>query len=160
METNQGVVAARTVGKGAEAWMADSIGIQRGDPEEGDNDIAVTESAPNPKPPAASTNEKPTGIRVINRSSSNASSKLPSHPVGRGVLLPFNQTLPRCRSCCSSALITRTRRSDPTNTGFVCLDHGLKGTSVTRDLVLLQAKRNLFTFISPQHEAAIRAFLG
>jgi len=151
MENKQGIVATRTVGKEAEAWMADSMD---------GNDIAVTGSTPNPKPPAASTNEKLTGIRVVNRSSSNASSKLPSHPVGRGVLLPFNQTLPRCRSCQSSALITRTRRSDPTNTGFVCLDHGLKGTSVTRDLVLLQAKRSLFTFISPQHEAAIRAFLA
>jgi len=153
MGNRQGVVATRTVGKEAEAWMADSV--------EG-NDITVTESTPNPKPPAASTNEKLTlaDIRVVNRSSPNASSKRPSHPVGRGILLPFNQTLPRCRSCQSSALIIRTRRSDPTNTGFVCLDHGLKGTSATRDLVLLQAKRSVFTFISPQHEAAIRAFLA
>ena len=49
MENSQEVVATRTVGTGVEASMADSIGIQQGDPEEDNNDIAValTESTPN-----------------------------------------------------------------------------------------------------------------
>jgi hypothetical protein len=162
IENSQGVVAARAVGTGAGPWMADSIGIKPGDLKEDDNDIAVTESTPNPESPAACASEKPAS--VTHMSGSDASSKLPSYPVGRGIIFPFNQTLPRCGvgMCRCSALITKTRRSDPSKTGFLCLSHGLDVTTAARDLVFSQpqGKKNLYTFISPQHEAAIRAFLA
>ena len=142
--------------------MADSIGIKPGDPKEDDNDIAVTGSTPNPEPPAACASEKPASItQVTHMSGSDASSMLPSYPVGRGIIFPFNQTLPKCGMCRCSALITKTRRSDPSKIGFLCLGHGLDVTSAARDLVFSQAhaKKHICTFISPQHEAAIRAFL-
>jgi len=154
MKSNQGVVATRTVGTGVGALMTDSMD---------DNDIAVTRSTSNPKPPAASTNEKLATITpVANISGPGTLSVLPPYPVGRGIFLPFNQTLPKCEMCrCTSALITRTRRSDPCNTVFLCLGHGLDVTSATHDLVLCQlTKKYLYSFISPQHEAAIRAVLA
>ena len=141
--------------------MADSIGIKPDDPKEDDNDIAVTESTPNPETPSACASEKPASVTPVTRmSGSDASSMLPSYPVGRGIIFPFSQELPKCGMCRCSALITKTRRPDPSKTVFLCLGHGLDVTLAARDLVLLQAKKSLYTFISPQHEAAIRAFLA
>ena len=130
IENSQGVVAARAVGTGTGPWMADCIGIKPGGPKEDDNDIAVIESTPNSEPPAACASEKPTGVTpVTHMSGSDASSMLPSYPVGRGIIFPFNQTLPRCGMCYCSALITKTRRSNPSKTSFLCLGHGLDVTS-------------------------------
>ena len=122
---SQGLVAARTVGIGAGPWMADSIGIQPGDHKEDDNGIAVTASTPNPESPAACASEKLANVTPVSHMSwSDALSMLPSYPVGRGII-PFNQRLPKCGMCRCSALITKTRHSNPSKTGFLCLGHGL-----------------------------------
>ena len=55
------------------------------------------------------------------------------------------------------ALIAWSSRSDPKETGVVCLDHGL---SNLRDLVLTWDAKRRYRFISPEHEAALRAYLA
>jgi len=131
MKSGQGEVAATgIVETGTEELMINNKGIQRGDPEEDDN------GAPG----------------------SAASPVLPSYPVGRGISLPFGQLLPKCDACSCSALITWSRRCNPKKNGVVCLDHGLHEGWATRDLALLDNKSR-YHFISPEHEAAIRAFL-
>ena len=90
-----------------------------------------------------------------------ASPVLPSYSVGQGVSLPFGQLLPQCHSCSNSALIAWSGRSDPKDTGVLCLDHGLifgSGLDV-RDLALAWCVKYRYRFISPEHETALRAFL-
>ena len=88
-----------------------------------------------------------------------ASPVLPSYSVGKGASLPFGQLLPQCRHCSCSALIAWSGRSDPKDTGVLCLDHGLKYCSDVRDLVLTWDVKCRYRFISPEHETALRAFL-
>jgi hypothetical protein len=143
--------------------------IQQGDPEMQDGDGAATTTStptPNGKPPVTPANEKLEAVYPeIVGSGSAKSPTFPSYPVGRGISLPFGQLLPRCAKCNCSALITTTHRYTPEANHFLCLDHGLLGNSVTQDLILLtvpQWSMNLqsYNFISPEHEAAIRAFLA
>ena len=155
------VAATLTVETGATTWpMADDTGMQQGDLEEDDNGVAITTPAPKPKPPVAPVNEKIEGAAPVTVESRPAAPLvLPSYPVGRGVSLPFGQSLPRCARCNCSALIAMTHRYDPGKNRVLCLDHGLLWTSDTKDLVLLKAW-NRYSFISPEHGAAIRAFVA
>ena len=115
---------------------------------------------PHPIPsPATPANEKLAGTPLVTSGPGSAASPvIPSYPVGRGISLPFGQLLPKCDACSCNALITWYRPCNPKKNGVVCLDHGLTEGTATRDLVLLKWK-NRFRFISPEHEAAIRAFL-
>ena len=147
---------------GKEPLMIDNIEKQRGDPEEDNNGVAIGTSTPNSRPPATPANEKLAGVPPVTGGPGSAASPvLPSYPVGRGVSLPFGRLLPGCYCRCScKALIVWSHTSDPGQNGFMCLDHGLQGNSATRDLVLKKNPPYQYSFISPEHEAAIRAFLA
>ena len=149
MENSQGHVAAtHAIETGATMpLMADHIGMQQGDLEEDDTGVTIIASAPIPEPPVSP---------VTNGSQPAASLVLPSYPVGRGVSLPFGQLLPPCARCNCHALITLTRHSNTGTNRVLCLDHGLRYTSYIEDLVPLKR----YSFISPEHESAIRAFLA
>jgi len=146
MKKSRGKAAARRIMEtGKDPLRINNRGIPRGDPEEDDNSVAI-------------------GVPLVtSRSESPVSPVLPSYPVGRGISLPFGQLLPKCNWCnCScNALIAWSSYSYPEKGGVLCLDHGLREGSATRDLV---SKWDFFTnryaFISPEHEAAIRAFLA
>jgi len=159
-----GRAAIRITETGKKASMINNIGIQLGDPEEDDNGIAIGTSTPNSKPPATPTNEKLAGVPpVMSRPGSPAPPVLPSYPVGRGISLPFGELLPKCNwcSCSCNALIAWSSHSYPKKSGVLCLDHGLQESSATRDVVLKwDFFNNRYNFISPDHEAAIRAFLA
>ena len=160
------VAATRIIKTGAEALILNNVGIQQGDPKEDYNSVGICTTTPNSKPPATSANEKLAGVPPVTSSpGSVASPVLPSYPVGRGISLPFGQLLPKCnRSGCNcNALITWSHRSDTTRNGVLCLDHGLQEKSATRDLLVknfLASGAYRCSFISPEHEAAIRAFLA
>lgn len=164
MKNSRGKVAAtRIVETSTEALILNNIGIQQG-PEEDNNSVSTCTTTPNSKPPAIPANEKLAGEPpVTSRLGSVASPVLPSYPVGRGISLPFGQLLPKCNrnDCNCNALIAWSHHSDTTNNGFLCLDHGLQDAPVTRYLLL---RWNLYgyqySFISPEHEASIRAFLA
>jgi hypothetical protein len=164
---NRGAVAAtRMVKKGKEALMINNIGIQRDDPEEDDNGVAIGTSTPNSKSPTAPANEELAGVPPVASDSepeSAASPVLPCYSVGWGVSLPFGQLLPQCSECnCNfNALIAWSGRSDPKESGLACLPHGLNYYhSDLRDLVLHWTAARRYRFISPEHEAALRAFLA
>ena len=162
VKNSRGEVAeAHIVKKGKEALMMDNIGKQRGDPEEDNNGVAIGTSTPNSKPPATPTNEKLAGVPPVTGGPGSAASLvLPFYPVGREISLPFGRLLPKCYRCSCNALIAWSHSSDSTRNGFMCLDHGLQGNSATRDLVLKQNPPYQYSFISPEHAAAIRAFLA
>jgi len=135
--------------------MINNKGVQRGDPEEDDNGT----STPNSEPPATPANERLAGAPPVTSGPGSAVSPvLPSYPVGRGISLPFGQLLPKCDTCSCNALITWRRDGNPKKHGVVCLDHGLEAYLPARDLAL-RSWKNEYIFISPEHEAAIRAFL-
>ena len=164
MKKSRGEVATtRTVETGAGTLLTDNMGIPQGDPKD-DIGVAIGTSTPNHKPPATPSNEEPGDVRpVTSRSGSTgrtASPVLPSYHVGRKISLPFGHFLPRCVMCDCCALIVRTRGSNSKHKGFLCLDHGLSETSVTRDLDLRSGVKNRYAFISPEHKAAIRALFA
>jgi len=144
----------RTVETRAEMLMSDSIGS---DPEKGDIGVAIgTSTLETSSCPA---NEELAGVHpVTSGPGSTASPVLPSYPVGREITLPFGQLLPRCGMCDCSALIQVVFLRK--HKFFLCLDHGLRETSDTRDLALGSGKGARYAFISPEHEAAIRAFFA
>jgi len=168
MRNNQREVAGTcTVETGANTWrMTNNIRIQRGDPEtpetEDDDGVAITTSTLNTKHPVAPANEELEVVPPVTVVSGPAASPaLPSYPVGRGISLPFGQLLPRCAKCNCNALIAITSRSNPRKKCVLCLDHGLLGSSDTQALILSNALSNYrYSFISPEHEVAIRAFLA
>ena len=154
------VAASRIVETNTELLILNNKGIQRGDPKEDDNGVTASTSTPNSDPPATLTNEKLVGVPLVtSRLAPAASLVLPSYPVGRGISLPFGQSLRKCGECSCTALIAWSAQM-PKGFGFVCLDHGLEESSATQDLVLLT--RNIYrhySFISPEHKAAIQTFL-
>ena len=163
------VAGTRTVGTGAKTWgMGNNIGMQQGDLVKEDDDggeITTSTSTLNAKHPVAHANEKLEVVPPVTvESGSAASPALPSHPVGRGISLPFGQSLPRCAKCSCSALINKVDSFHPESNYVLCLDHGLLINSVTRDLVFPRTNSWpclwSYRFISPEHEAAIRAFLA
>jgi len=164
MKNSQGAVAATRIAKtgtGTEAsrLRIDNTRIRRGDPEEVDYDgVAIGTSTPNSKPPATLANEKLAGVPPVTGPA--ASLVLPSYPVGRGISLPFGLLLPKCDWCSCNSLIAWSCRSDPSENGVMCLDHGLQDNSATRDLVMKNISFYQYSFISQEHEAAIRAFLA
>jgi len=164
MKNSRGAVAAtRIVRRGKEALRIKNIGIQGGDPEADDNDVAIGTSTPDSTPPATAANETLAGLPpVTSRPGSPAPPALPSYPVGRRISLPFGRLLPKCNwsSCSCNALIVWRSRFDIKQNGVVCLDHGLLDDSVTQDLSLKYLHYFHYEFISPEHEAAIRAFLA
>jgi len=163
VKNSRGEVAETRIGKtGKEASMINNIGIQRGDPEEDNNGVLIGMSMPNSEPPATPANGKLAGVPPVTSGPESAGSPvLPSYPVGRGVSLPFGQLLPKCYWCTCNGLITWTHLLNPKQNGVFCLDHGLQQYSATRDLVILDdSSRFRYGFISPEHEAAIRAFLA
>ena len=146
------------------ALRVSNRGVPWGDPEEDDNSVAIGMSTPNSKLPVTPANEKLAGVPLVtSRPESPASLMLPSYPMGRGISLPFGQLLPKCNwcSCSCNTLIAWSSHSYPKKSGVLCLDHGLQESSATRDLVLKwDFFNNRYAFISPEHEAAIRAFLA
>ena len=164
MKNSRGTVApTHIVETGTEALRINNIGIQRGDPEEDDNGVAIGTSRPNSRPPAAIANEILVGVPpATSTPGSPASTVLPSYPVGRGISFPFGRLLPKCSwsSCSCNALIIWRSSLDTKQNGPVCLDHGLRKNSVTRDLSLKTSSNFKYAFISPEHDAAIRAFLA
>jgi len=160
------VAATRVVKTGKEALRINNIGIQRRDPEEDDNSVSIGTSTINSKPPATAANEKLAGVPpVTSRPGSPASPVLRSYPVGRGISLPFGRLLPKCDWCnCScNALIVWRSHIDIKQSGVVCLDHGLQKESdryTTTQRLALGYTSFRYEFISPEHEAAIRAFLA
>jgi hypothetical protein len=153
--------ATSIVETGKEALTTNNTGIQGGDPEEDDNGVAICTPTHKSKPPAGPSNEELAGVPpVTDGPGSAASTALPCYSVGREIFLPFGQVLPQCHHCTCSALIAWSGRSDPKATGVVCLDHGLKKGSKIPDLVLRWEIKWRFRFISPEHEAALRAFLA
>jgi len=148
------VAGTRTVETGSETWqMANNMGIQQGD-----DGVAITTPTLNANHPVASANENVEAIppETVGPGPS-ASPALPSYRVGRGISLPFGKVLPRCANCNFRALVALTsHRSMPESDCVLCLDHGLQSSSVTRDLILWPRCK----FISPEHEAAIRAFFA
>jgi len=166
-KNSRGAVAAtRVVKTGKKALRINKIGTQRGDPEEDNNGVSIGTSTINSKPPATASNEKLAGVPPgTSRPGSPASP--PSYPVGRGISLPgpFGGLLPKCSwsSCSCNALVVWRSALDTKQTGVVCLDHGLRDESegwATRDLVLKSHSSFRYEFVSPEHEAAIRAFLA
>ena len=162
--SRQGAVAAtRIVKTGTEALRINNIGIQRSDPEEDDNGVAIGTSTTNSMPPATPTNDKLAGLPPgTSRPGSAVSPVLPSYPVGRGIFLPFGRLLPKCgwSNCSCNALIVWRSKFDSKHHGVVCLDHGLEEESEilpTRDLYLKGVSNFSHQFISPEHLAAIRA---
>jgi len=167
MKNSRGAVAAtRIVKTGKEGLRIKNIGIQRGDPKEDDDGVAIGTSTTNSKHPATAANEKLAGVPPVTSMPPGSATPpvLPSFPVGRGVSLPgpFGELLPKCSwsGCSCNALIIWRSLMDTKQNGFVCLDHGLREGWVTRDLCL---KDNIsgfrYYFISPEHDAAIRAVL-
>ena len=155
------VSATRMVGTGKDALMINNAGVQGGECEEDDNGVAICTSTPYSKPPAALANEELTGVSpVTDGPGSAASLMLPCYTVGFGVSLPFGQLLPQCSHCSYNALIAWSSRSDPEETGVVCLEHGINRHQRIRDLELLWTTTRRYRFISPDHEAAIRAFFA
>ena len=155
------VAATGIVNTGREASIINNIVIQRGDREEGDNDVANCTSTLSSQPPAAPINEELAGMPPVTSELGPAESLvLPCYSVGRGVSLPFGQLLPQCCECSCNALIARINRSDSKETGVVCLDHGLHPYPDIQDLKLWWTMEYRYRFISPEHEAAIRAFLA
>ena len=166
MKNSRGAVAAtRVVKTGKKTLRINEIGTQRGDPEEDDNSVSIGTSTINSKPPATADNEKLADVPPgTSRPESPASPVLRSYPVGRGISLPFDRSLPKCSwsSCSCNALIVWRSHSDIRQNGVVCLDHGLLEESEdwpTRNLYLKSSSFR-YEFISPEHDAAIRAFLG
>ena len=161
---SRGEVAATCMVKtGKEALMINNAGIQSDKREEGDNGVAICTSTPYSKPPAAPANEELTCVLpVTGGPGSAASPMLPCYSVGCGVSLPFGQLLPQCcgYNCSCKALIAWSNRSDPEETGVVCLEHGVTQFPDIRDLKLLWTPTHRYRFISPEHEAAIRAFFA
>ena len=154
------VAATGVVNTGKEALMINHIGPRRGDPEEDDNGEGICTFASNSKPPASPANEELTGLPPVTSGpalGTAASPVLPCYYVGRGVSLPFGQSLLPCSDCSDKALIAWSSRSDPNETGVVCLGHGL---SNIRDLVLTWDTKRRYRFISREHESALRAFLA
>ena len=140
--------------------MINNMGIQRDDPEENDNGVAIYTPTPNSKRLATPANEELTGSSPLMSGPtprSAESSVLPCYSVGWGVSLPFGQSLPQCSECSDNALIAWSSRSDPKETGAVCLDHGL---SNIRELILKWDVKRRYRFISPRHEAALRELLA
>ena len=160
MKNSQGKVAAtRIVETGTEI---NNIGIPGGDPEEDHNGAAICTSTPNPEPLATPANEKLAGVPPVTSGPGSVGSPvLHSYPVGGGVSLPFGRMLPKCDACSCKALIAWSSLSNPKKNGFVCLDHGLRNDNgwATRHLGLLSGKCR-YSFISAEHEAAIRAFFA
>jgi hypothetical protein len=158
---SQGEIAATPIVKtGKEASMTNNMGIQRGDHEEDEIGISICTSTSNSKPPAAPANEELVGVPPETSGPESAAPPvLPCYSVGKGVSLPFGQLLPQCPNCSCSAVIAWSNRSNPRETGVLCLDHGLKCGSDIRDLVLAWNLDFRYRFISPEHEAALRAFL-
>ena len=155
------VSATRMVGTGKDALMINNAGVQGGECEEDDNGVAICTSTPYSKPPAALANEELTGVSPVTGGPGSAASlMLPCYTVGFGVSLPFGQLLPQCSHCSYNALITRTSRSDPEQTGVVCLEHGIDAYPEIRDLKLLWTTTHRYHFISAEHENAIRAFFA
>ena len=167
MKNSQGAVAAtRVVKTGKKALRINKIGTQRGDPEEDDDGAAIGTSTINSKPPATVANEKLIRVPPVT-SRPGSPAPPPSYPVGRGISLPgpFGGLLPKCNwsSCSCNALIVWRSGFDSKQTGLVCLDHGLREESegwATRDLVVKSHSSFRYEFISPEHEATIRAFLA
>ena len=163
--SRRAVAAARIVKTGKEALRINDIGIQRGDPDEDNNGVLTGTSTINSKPPATADNEKLARVSPgTSRPESPASPVLRSYPVGRGISLPFDRSLPKCSwsSCSCNALIVWRSHSDIKQNGVVCLDHGLQknlNDYPTRYLSLGYTSFQ-YEFISPEHEAAIRAFLA
>jgi hypothetical protein len=161
----RGVAATHIVGTGEDAPMINNMGVQRDDTEEDDNGVAICTPTPNSKRLAAPANEELTGLSPVTSGPTPGSAEppvLPCYSVGWGVSLPFGQSLPQCReydysNCSNKALIAWSSRSDPKETGVVCLGHGL---SNIQDLVLKWDVCRRYRFISPEHEAALRAFLA
>jgi hypothetical protein len=156
------VAATGIVNTGKEALMINNIRTQSGDPEEDENGIGICMSTPNSKSPVSPVNDKLTCLSLVTSEpapGSVASPVLPCYSVGCGVSLPFGQLLPQCSkyNCHHNALIAWSNRSDPKETGVVCLSHGL---SDIRGLVLTWDVYRRYCFISPEHEAALRAFLA
>ena len=163
MKNSQGEVAeTRIVKTGKEASTTNNTGIQQGDPEEDNNSVAIGTFMPDSKPPATPANDKLAGVPPVTSGPGSAASLvLPSYPVGRGISLSFGQLLPKCHSCSCNGLIAWSHLSDPGINGVWCLDHGLQANSATRDLVIQDSDSNFrYGFISPEHEAAIRASLA
>jgi hypothetical protein len=155
------VAATHIVETGKEALMINNIGIQKGDPEENDNSVGICTSTPNSKPPASPANEELTGLPPVTSAPGSAAPPvLPCYSVGWGVSLPFGQVLPQCCNCSRNALIARSNRSKPEVNGVVCLEHGLDKHSGIQNLKLLWTTTHRYRFISPEHEAAIRAFFA
>ena len=158
------VAATRMVETSKEALMINNAEILSDKREEDDNGVEIRTSAPYSKPPASPANEELTGVPpVTDGPGSAASPMLPCYSVGWDVSLPFGQLLPQCchRKCRYNALIAWSSRSDPEETGVVCLEHGLttsKRSPSIRDLELFWTTTRRYRFISPEHEAAIRAF--
>jgi len=143
VENSRGeVTETRIVETGKEASMINDIGIQQGGPGKDNSGVSIAVSP------------------VTSGPGSAASPVLPSYPVGRGISLPFGQSLPKCGWCSCNGLIAWSRRSNPKENGALCLDHGLKPKSATRDLILYDKSTFRYSFISPEHEAAILAFLS
>ena len=120
----------------------------------------IRASMPNSRPPATPTNEKLAGVSPVrSRPLSAASPVLPSYHVGRGISLPFGRLLPECYRCSCNALIAWSLPFDPKECSGICLNHSLQDNSAIRDLVK-DVPFYRYSFISPEHEAAIRAFLN
>jgi len=167
MKNSRGVVATTHIVKtGTEALRINNRGIQRGDPEEDENGVSIGTYTTNSRPPATAPNEKLAGVPpVTSRPGSPAPPALRSYPVGRGISLPFGRLLPKCdwSSCSCHALIVWRSILDIKQTGVVCLDHGLIKESESWPTQRLRLNGNhifQYEFISPEHEAAIRAFLA
>jgi hypothetical protein len=155
------IAATGIVETGKEALMINNIGVQKGGREEDDNGVAICTSTPNSKPPVTPANEELAGVPPGTSEPESAASPavLPSYSVGKGVFLPFGQLLPQCSHCSCNALIAWSKRSNPKKNGVMCLDHGLASGRNIRDLVLKWTVEYRYRFISPEHEAALRAFL-
>ena len=157
---HRGEVAARGIADtDKEASIIHNIGTQRGDYKEDDNHgVESCTSTLRSQPPTTPTNEELAGVTPVTSELGPAASQvLPCYSVGRGISLPFGQVLPKCSECSHKALIAWSSRSDPKQTGVVCLYHGL---SNIRDLVLTWDVNRRYRFISREHEAALRAFLA
>ena len=157
------VAATCMVETGKQALMINNAEIQSDKREEDDNGVAICTSTPYSKPPAAPANEELTGVfPVTGGPGSAASPMLPCYSVGWDISLPFGHLLPQCchRKCSYNALIAWSSRSDPEETGVVCLEHGINRHQNIRDLELLWTTTRRYRFISPDHEAAIRAFFA
>jgi hypothetical protein len=125
---SQGEVAAMgIIETGKEALMINNSEMQRGDPEEDDNGVAICTSTLNFKSLATLANEELTGVASeMGGPEFTAPPLLPCYPVGRRISLLFSQVLPQCCYCSCNALITLGNRSNLKENSVVCLDHGLE----------------------------------